>query len=461
MPLTESVQDADIRAQIHPYTNLSLHQEAGPMVITRGEGVYVYDDQGNRYIEGLAGLFCASLGFSNQRLADAADRQMRQLPFYHAFGGKATEPSVRLAQKLLAMAPVPMSKVFFANSGSEANDTAIKLAWYYNNARGRPDKKKIISRNRAYHGVTIATASLTGLPNNHRDFDLPIARVLHTDCPLHYRYAEPGESEDAFATRCAESLERLILAEGAHTIAAFIAEPLMASGGVIVPPPTYYEKVQAVLRRHDILLIVDEVICGFGRTGNMFGTETFALQPAMMTMAKQLSSGYLPISAVMVNEEIHAALVEQSRKIGTFGHGFTYSGHPVCAAVALETLKIYEEERILEHVRRITPQFQRRLADLGDHPLVGNARGMGLIGAAELVADKQTKAPFPVTAGVAAYAGQRALSHGVLTRALGDNVNMCPPLIIEPAQIDQLFDGIRAALDDTLEWVQRTGLRAL
>lgn len=455
-----TVHAGDIGAQIHPYTNLSLHQEVGPMVITRGEGVYVYDDKGNRYLEALAGLFCASLGFSNKRLADAADRQMRQLPFYHAFGGKATEPSVRLAEKLLAMAPVPMSKVFFANSGSEANDTAMKMAWYYNNARGRPQKKKIISRHRAYHGVTIATASLTGLPNNHRDFDLPIARVLHTDCPLHYRYAEPGESEDAFATRCAQSLENLIQAEGPGTIAAFIAEPLMASGGVIVPPPTYYEKIQAVLRKHDILLIVDEVICGFGRTGNMFGTETFGLQPAIMTMAKQLSSGYLPISAVMVNEDIYGALVEQSRKIGTFGHGYTYSGHPVCSAVALETLKIYEEERIVDHVRRITPQFQRRLADLGEHPLVGNARGTGLIGAAELVADKRSKASFPPTAGVAAYAGQRAAAHGVLTRALGDNINVCPPLIIEPAQVDQMFDGIHAALDDTLEWANRTGLRS-
>ena len=458
MASVSTVQDADIRGQIHPYTNLSLHEDVGPMVITRGEGVHVYDDKGNRYIEALAGLFCASLGFSNQRLADAADRQMRQLPFYHAFGGKATEPSVRLAQQLLAMAPVPMSKVFFANSGSEANDTAIKIAWYYNNALGRPEKKKIISRNRAYHGVTVATASLTGLPNNHRDFDLPIARILHTDCPLHYRYAEAGETEDAFATRCAQSLEALILREGPETIAAFIAEPLMASGGVIVPPPTYYEKIQAVLRKYDVLLIVDEVICGFGRTGKMFGTETFALQPAIMTMAKQLSSGYLPISAVMVNEEIWRALLEQSRKIGTFGHGFTYSGHPVCAAVALETLKIYEEERILDHVQRITPQFQRRLAQLGEHPLVGNARGLGLIGAAELVADKATKASFPVTAGVAAYAGQRAVAHGVLTRALGDNVNLCPPLIIEPAEIDAMFDGIQAALDDTLEWVRRNEL---
>jgi 4-aminobutyrate---pyruvate transaminase len=460
MSPTETLHSADIGAQIHPYTNLSLHQDTGPMVITRGEGVYVYDDKGKRYLEALAGLFCVSLGFSNQRLADAADRQMRTLPFYHSFGGKATEPSVRLAQRLLEMAPVPMSKVLFANSGSEANDTALKIAWYYNNALGRPLKKKVISRTRAYHGVTIATASLTGLPNNHRDFDLPIDRILHTDCPLHYRYAQPGETEDAFATRCAQSLEQLILAEGPDTIAAFIAEPLMASGGVIVPPAGYYEKVQAVLRKYDILLIADEVICGFCRTGNMFGTETFGLQPDIITLAKQLSSGYLPISALMVNEKIYGAMVEQSRKIGTFGHGFTYSGHPVCAAVALETLKIYEEERILDHVRRITPQFQRRLADLAGHPLVGDARGMGLIGAVELVAEKSTKASFAPAAGVAQYAGNRALAHGVLTRALGDTVNMCPPLIIQPAQIDELFDGIAAGLDDTLEWRRKSGARA-
>jgi len=460
MSPTETLHSADIGAQIHPYTNLSLHQDTGPMVITRGEGVYVYDDKGKRYLEALAGLFCVSLGFSNKRLADAADRQMRTLPFYHSFGGKATEPSVRLAQRLLAMAPVPMSKVLFANSGSEANDTALKIAWYYNNALGRPLKKKIISRTRAYHGVTIATASLTGLPNNHRDFDLPIDRILHTDCPLHYRYAQPGETEDAFATRCAHSLEQLILSEGPDTVAAFIAEPLMASGGVIVPPAGYYEKVQAVLRKYDILLIADEVICGFGRTGNMFGTETFALQPDIITLAKQLSSGYLPISALMVNEKIYRAMVEQSRKIGTFGHGFTYSGHPVCAAVALETLKVYEEERILDHVRRITPQFQRRLADLAGHPLVGDARGIGLIGAVELVADKSSKASFPPTAGMAQHAGNRALAHGVLTRALGDTVNMCPPLIIEPQQIDELFDGIAAGLDDTLEWVRASGAPA-
>jgi 4-aminobutyrate--pyruvate transaminase len=448
----QNLKQNDINHYLHPYTNLSLHREVGPMVIERGEGVYVYDSEGNRYLEGLGGLFCASLGFSETRLADAADRQMRKLPFYHAFGHKSSEPSILLAEKLISMAPVPMSKVFFANSGSEANDTAVKLIWYFNNAIGRPQKKKIISRTRAYHGVTIASASLTGLQNNHRDFDLPIDRILHTDCPHFYRYGLPGESEEQFATRCAESLERLILEEGAGTIAAFFAEPVMASGGVIVPPATYMEKVQAVLKRHDILLVADEVICGFGRTGNMFGSQTFGMQPDMITMAKQLSAGYLPISALMVNERIYRGLVTESEKIGTFGHGFTYSGHPVCAAVALETLKIYEQDGILEHVRAVTPHFQERVAELGRHPLVGEARGVGLLAAVELVADKASREPFAPSEGVAAYAGTRALSHGLITRALGDTVNFCPPLIVTRAQIDEMFDAAKRALDDTLAW---------
>lgn len=440
----------DVKTQVHPYTNLALHETAGPMVIAKGEGVFVYDDKGNKYLEGLAGLFCASLGFSNTRLADAADRQMRQLPFYHSFGHKANEPAILLAEKLLAMAPVPMSKVFFATSGSEANDTAIKLVWYYNNALGRPEKKKIIARTRGYHGVTIASASLTGLPNNHRDFDLPIARILHTDCPHYWRNGLPGESEEDFATRCADSLEQLILKEGPDTIAAFFAEPIMVSGGVIVPPKTYFAKVQAVLRKYDILLVADEVICGFARTGNMFGSETYEMKPDMITCAKQLSAGYLPISALMVNEAIYQAMLTESRKIGTFGHGFTYSGHPVAAAVALETLKIYEEENILDHVRSVIPHFQKRLHDLAGHALVGEARGHGLLGAVELVADRETKTPFAPELGMAQRVGVAALSHGVITRALGDTVNMCPPLIITRQEIDMLFDGIEGALDDTL-----------
>lgn len=372
-----SIQARDIAHVLHPYTNASLHEKIGPLVIARGEGIYVFDDEGNRYIEGLSGLFCASLGFSEERLVEAATRQMRKLPFYHSFGGKTNEPSVELAERLIALAPTPMSKVFFANSGSEANDTAVKLVWYYHNAIGKPQKKKIISRIRAYHGVTVASASLTGLPNNHRDFDLPIARILHTECPGFYRFGLPGESEEAFVARCVRSLEDLIEREGADTIGAFFAEPIMVSGGCIVPPPTYYEKIQAVLKKHDILLITDEVICGFGRTGAMFGCETFGIEPDMISMAKQLSAAYQPISALMINEKIYRAIVSESATIGTFGHGFTYGGHPVPAAVALETLRIYEERDIVGHVRRVAPAFEDGLKKLGQHPIVGEARGKG------------------------------------------------------------------------------------
>jgi 4-aminobutyrate--pyruvate transaminase len=447
-----SAQARDIAYYLHPYTNLATHEKEGPLVITRGEGIYVYDDAGNRYIEGLGGLFCASLGFSEQRLVDAAVRQLRTLPFYHVFGGKSNEPGIELAERLIRLAPVPMSKVFFANSGSEANDSAVKLVWYYHNAIGKPAKKKIISRLRAYHGVTVAAASLTGLPNNHRDFDLPLSGILHTDCPGYYRFGREGESEEAFAARCAESLEALILHEGPETVGAFIAEPVMVSGGCIVPPRTYFERVQEILRKYEVLLIADEVICGFGRTGNMFGTETYRLEPDMMTMAKQLSAAYQPISALMINEKIYRATVRESEKIGTFGHGFTYGGHPVAAAVALETLKIYEDRDILGHVRRIAPRFQSGAQRLGAHPLVGEARGIGLVAGLELVKNKATRETFAPADGVAQQVGTRALAHGVITRGLGDVVNLCPPLIITEGEIDELLARIEHALNDTLAW---------
>ncbi|MDP6926964.1 MAG: aminotransferase, partial [Rhodospirillales bacterium] len=347
MVLPNSMAGRDIACYLHPYTNLKTHQETGPLIITRGEGVNVFDEDGNEYIEGLAGLWCTSLGFSNERLIEAATKAMEQLPFYHGFTHKSHPAGIELAEKLLAMVPAPMSKVFFANSGSEANDTAIKIIWYINNALGKPEKKKIISRQKAYHGVTVATASLTGLPNNQRDFDLPIERILHTDCPHFYRFGADSEREEEFATRCAENLENMILEEGPETVAAFFAEPVMGAGGVLVPPLTYFEKIQKVLKKYDILLLADEVICGFGRTGNMFGSETFGIKPDMITIAKALSSGYLPISALMISEDIFQLMVKESEKIGVFGHGFTYGGHPVPAAVALETLKIYEETDIL------------------------------------------------------------------------------------------------------------------
>jgi 4-aminobutyrate--pyruvate transaminase len=323
-----------------------------------------------------------------------------------------------------------------------------------NNALGRPEKKKIISRLKGYHGVTVATASLTALPNNQRDFDLPIDRVIHTECPHFYRYGQAGESEEQFATRMAESLEALILREGPETVAAFFAEPVMGAGGVIVPPETYFAKIQPVLKKYDVLLIADEIITGFGRTGNMFGSQTFGIEPDMISLAKALSSAYAPISALMVNERIYQLLVEQSGKIGIFGHGYTYSAHPLGAAVALETLKIYEERDILDHVRWVGKHFQKRLRAFADHPLVGEARGVGLIGALELVADKKTRANFDPKQGVGAQVVAAAERNGVILRAMaGDAIAFSPPLIILEDEIDEMFDRFSTALDDVAEKV--------
>jgi 4-aminobutyrate--pyruvate transaminase len=448
----------DIATTIHPYTNLKLHETDGPLVITGGNGVFVHDEAGKQYLEGLAGLWCTSLGFSERRLAEAAYRQMLKLPFYHTFAHKATDINIELAEKLLSIAPAPMSKVFFVNSGSEANDTVVKLVWYYNNALGRPRKKKIISRTKGYHGVTVASASLTGLPNNHRDFDLPIPNILHVECPHFYRFGLPGETEEAFASRMADSLEQRILSEGPDTVAAFIGEPIMGAGGVIVPPATYWAKIQAVLKKYDVLLIADEVICAFGRTGDMWGSITYGITPDMLTCAKALSSAYLPIGAVMVAEKIYDALVKESEKIGVFSHGFTYSGHPVSSAVALETLKIYEQDDILGHVRRVAPRMQAGLRKFLDHPLVGEVRGIGLIGAVEMVADKTSKAPFAATEAVGAFLVKRGHHHGVILRALGDTIGFCPPLIINEAEIDMMLERFSLALDDTLAMVRERGL---
>ena len=323
-PLT-NLQQRDIETLIHPYTNLDAFRHSGPTILERGQGIYVWDTEGKRYIEGLAGLWCTSLGYGQKELIETAKEQLEKLSFSHLFGGKSHDPAIELAEKLKEIVPHQASKVLFTCSGSEANDTQIKLAWYYNNARGLPEKKKIISRHRGYHGVTVATASLTGLPANHADFDLPIDRILHTGCPHHYRCAEPGESEEDFATRLAAELETLLEQEGPDTVAAFIAEPVMGAGGVIVPPETYFEKIQAVLAPHDILFIVDEVICGFGRTGAYFGSETFGIEPDSVSVAKAITSAYAPLGAVTVSEDVYQAMLDESRKIGIFGHGFTYT----------------------------------------------------------------------------------------------------------------------------------------
>lgn len=457
--LGNSPASRDIAYVMHPYTNMEKHRETGPMIIERGEGVYVYDDNGKQYIEAMAGLWCTSLGFNEERLVQAAAKQMRELPYYHIFASKSTMPVIDLAEMLIEMAPVEMSKAFFCNSGSEANDTVVKLVWYYNNALGRPEKKKIIARLKGYHGVTVASASMTGLPYNHKDFDLPIANIMHTDCPHYWLYAEAGETEEDFATRLAANLEKMILDEGPETVAAFIAEPIMGAGGVIVPPATYFEKVQAVLRKYDVLMIADEVICGFGRTGNAWGCQTLGIEPDILSCAKALSSAYLPISAVMVNEKVASVVSKNSGKLGVFGHGYTYTGHPVSAAVALETLKIYKERDTFAHAASVSHHLQDGLRQYADHPIVGEVRGRGLVAAVHLAKDREAREMFDPALAVAPHVYARGQEHGIITRAIGtDVIAFSPPLIITGEQLDQVVAAFGKALDDTHAWLREKGV---
>lgn len=448
----KTLSEKDVQHQLHPYTDARVHEEVGPMIIERGEGIYVYDDQGKAYIEGMSGLWSAALGFSNERLIKAAENQLRTLPFYHLFSHKSHAPSIELADKLIELAPVPMSKVFFTNSGSEANDTVVKMIWYRNNAIGKPAKKKFISRINGYHGITIVSASLTGLPANQRGFDVPLPGFFHIGNPHHYRQALAGETQEQFADRLAAELENLILREGPETIAAFYGEPLMGAGGVIVPPRTYWEKIQAVCRKYDVLVVADEVICGFGRTGNMFGCQTFGITPDVIVLSKQLSSSYQPISAILINDALYQGIADQSHTLGTLGHGFTAGGHPVAAAVALENIKIIEEDNLVEHAAHIGKILLDGLNRFADHPLVGEVRGQGLIAAVELVADRTTKAPFEVTGKLGRYLAGRAQEHGLITRNMGDAIAFCPPLITTEAEIQLILERFARALDDTQRW---------
>lgn len=442
---------------IYPTTNLAATEQ---LQIDRGEGVYVYDNQGKRYLEGLAGLWCTALGYGNEEIIETAARQMRELTYCHMFGGKTHPAAMELADKLTRMVPMQDAHVFFGNSGSDANDTHVKLLRYYFNAIGKPEKRKIIARERAYHGVTVASAALTGLKPNHTFFDLPFEAlgVLRTGSPHFYRDGLPGETEQEFASRRAAELEELILAEGPETIAAFIAEPVNGAGGVIVPPPNYFAEIQAVLRKYDILLWDDEVICGFGRTGNDFGATAFEIQPQMMTLAKALSSAYMPISASLITGDMYEAMVAPSAEVGVFGHGYTYSGHPVACAVASKVLDIYDRDNIFAKAALSGAYLQRRLAEFREHPLVGEVRGIGLIGAVELVANRQSGQPF-VDNSVGGFCQRACEENGLIVRAMGGNsIALCPPLIITEAQIDELIEKLGGALDSTLAHVSSQNL---
>jgi 4-aminobutyrate--pyruvate transaminase len=444
-----SIQARDIASLVHPQTNLAQHLEQGPTVIDRGQGIYVWDDSGQQFLDAAAGLWCASLGYANERLAKVAYEQMRKLGYYHLYRGNSHEPGVELAEKLLSIAPVKMSKVLFQCSGSEANDTAIKLVWYYHAAIGKPAKRKIIGRHMGYHGSTTAAISASGKPDMHAEFGLPLPDFRHTEFPHYYRRHTDGESEEQFATRMADALEALILAEGPDTVGGFIAEPVMGAGGGIIPPRTYWEKMQAVLRKYDVLFIADEVICGFGRTGNMWGSITYDLKPDMISCAKALSAAMQPISALMVNDRVFAAMLDESRKVGNFAHGFTYAGHPVATAVAMEVLRIYDEMDMVPHVQRVGAYLQQVMGRFIDHPIVGDVRGVGLVSALEMMADKATRTPFDPARKVGTIADKHARENGLIVRSIGDRIAFSPPLIITEAEVDELAVRLQKTLDAT------------
>jgi 4-aminobutyrate---pyruvate transaminase len=453
----------DAQSVLHGYTNLTEQEIEGPGVIASGKGVWVFDEDGRPFLEAAAGMWCTSLGFGEAELVDAAVEQMRKLPFYHTAVGKSVIPSIELAGKLRALVPIKNCRIYFALSGSEANDFLVKFIRYANGATGKPGKTKIISRVNGYHGATLAAASMTGIAAAHALGGLPLPGFLHTDEPNFYRNALPGESEAEFVARLARNLEDLIVREGPETIAAFIAEPVTGAGGVIIPPQGYHPAIQAVLRRHDILFIADEVITGFGRTGNMFGCETLAIHPDTMTLAKGITSAYQPLAAIIVPDAIYQAIKAGADAAtgGFFWHGTTYGGHPVPCAVALKVLEIFEKRKLLDHIRAVAAPFARRIHAFADHPYVGQTRAIGLMGAVELVVNKQAGGKAVPARALGKLVKEIAESrYGLIYRSIGHVCAFSPPLVITEAEVNELFDRFSKALDDATSVAAKEELAA-
>jgi 4-aminobutyrate--pyruvate transaminase len=437
----------DIASHLHSQTNPAQFESTGPLIVTRGEGAYVIDRDGKRYLDAMAGLWCASLGFTNPRVAAAAAAQYGELGFYHTFFNRTLPAATELAGKLVSLTGMTGGKAYFATSGSEANETMVKLAWLYHSARGKPTKRKVIARDRSFHGSTIAAASMCGLDFMHREFGLPLPGFLHTPAPYLYRNALPGETPAAFVARLVAGLEAMILREGPDTIAAFIAEPIHAGGGIIVPPATYFPEIQKLLYKYDILALADEIVCGFGRTGNWFGKDTTFYAPDMMAMAKGLSAGHFPISAVVMSGPVYDAVKAFNAAGGSFGHGFTNSGHPVGLAVALEVIAIYEEMNVVAHVRKMGARLAAHFHDLArEFEIIGDVRGEGLMLGIELVADRETRTPFDPALRAGMSFDRIAYEKGLVGRCMGDTLGYAPPLIVGEAEIDEIADKTRASL---------------
>jgi L-2,4-diaminobutyrate transaminase len=446
-----TIEDIDREFSFHPFTNLREHETSGPLTVVTGRGTTLTDAHGREFLDAMGGLWCVNIGYGNVEMAETMRAQAEKLAYYHTFASMGNEPSARLAQRLATMAPGAMSKVFFGNSGSDANDTQVKLVWYFNNVLGRPEKKKIISRSRGYHGVTVMSASLCGLPGMHRGFDLPLPMVRHVRAPHRLWEREPGQSDEEFVATLARELEQLILAEGPETVAAFIAEPIQAAGGVIVPPATYFPAIQEVLRRHDVLLIADEVVCGFGRTGAMFGCEAFGIEPDLITVAKGLTSAYIPLSACIVSEKVWDVLSRGSDTYGVFQHGYTYSAHPLAAAVAMTNLDIIERDGLVNQAKARGDYLGEQLrAAFNDHPLVAEVRGYGLLAAVEFVAAKEPPVAFEPLGSVSAAVVKRSRELGVISRALpsADSISFSPPFVVTEPEIDRIVAATRQALDE-------------
>lgn len=446
-----AIEDVDRQFVFHPFTALKHHEQHGGRVMVAGRGSRLTDSHGRSYLDAMAGLWCVNIGYSRPEMAEAIAAQALQLPYYHAFASMGTEAPALLAERLVEMAPVPMSKVFFGNSGSDANDTQVKLIWLYNNLLGRPQKKKVISRLRGYHGVTVMSASLTGLQSMHTAFDLPLPMVRHVRAPQRLWGAEPGTSDADFAATLAAELEELILAEGPDTVAAFIAEPIQAAGGVIVPPEGYFAAVQEVLRRYDVLLVADEVVTGFGRLGVPFGTTALGMEPDLITVAKGITSAYVPLSACMVSEEVWRVLADESAATGVVGHGYTYSAHPLAAAAALTNLDVIQRDGLVAQAGDRGRHLQARLQQaFADHPMVGEVRGQGLVAAVEMVRSKDPMTAFDPKDTVGVRVARRCLDLGVITRALpmADTIAFSPPFVVTEDEIDEMVAAARRAVDD-------------